>query len=274
MSRKKICRHPSIQRRRWTRYPWKLSAESPAARSSSTNAERHPFAWSFWLVWMSSVIERRLNPPTERSASRRNTAPLPTKNAPPQRVAAALDCVVEEVGLVRHRLAPAEGALEDVGVVEVVRRLDDAHPRVAEVRHGPLEEARLRDVVGVEDHDELAGRDLERRVEVARLGVAPRAGQVARAVLGGEPRDLLAVRVVAHVDCLARPPERGAGGERPVEEFERLGVDSDEDVHRRGGLVGPERLRRGAAPPRDPDLHGEQRDGRERVAAPPRARTG
>jgi hypothetical protein len=33
---------------------------------------------------MSSVMESRLNPPTESMAARRNTAPEPTKKEPPQ----------------------------------------------------------------------------------------------------------------------------------------------------------------------------------------------
>ena len=78
-----------------------------------------------------------------------------------------MDDAVEELLLVEElqvlvALEPglASLVLEGLDVVEVLRRLDDRHAGVGEVSKGAKEEAGHRDVVGVEDGDEVGIDDI------------------------------------------------------------------------------------------------------------------
>ena len=222
----------------------------------STKTERQPAACRCWLVWMSSVIESSWKPPIASSAARRNTAPLPTKNAPPQASRPRLDAVVEQVLLVRDAARDAERALEDVGVAEVVRCLHEADVRVPEPRDGLLEERGRRDVIGVEDRRRARPASARARGSGCRpwRACAARAGN-ARRSRSASSSHRVAVTVVEHVDLGARVTHRARGDERLLEDLERLPEDRDQHVDartvvRRCGTRALARARRSPPAPR------------------------
>jgi len=151
---------------------------------------------------------------------------------------------------------------EGLEVVEVLRRLDQGDPRIVEVAEGVHQEVRRRDVVGVEDTDEVGLDDAEGVVQVARLGMfVGRAREVLRTEVGGQSRDLGPVTVVEHPG-LMRDAHRHGRGDGRGEHLEALvvGRDQDRDPGRRGRDIV-----RGGPAVDIPQREGEQRETNERV---------
>ena len=105
----------------------------------------------------------------------------------------ALDRGVEHLDLARHLPEHAQIVLDRVGIAEEVRRLDQEQALVAEeVGNRVLQDVLGRDVVGVEDEDQVARGARQRGVEVAGLGVlVARPRHVDAAELGAECLQLL-----------------------------------------------------------------------------------
>src|SRR5205814_1807957 len=70
----------------------------------------------------------------------------------------------------QRRLAPEWVAGWDIE--EPLRCLDERHVRILEVADGPIEDLRPRNLVGVQDHAELAARLKQSVVQIAGLRVA------------------------------------------------------------------------------------------------------
>lgn len=121
--------------------------------------------------------------------------------------------------------------LKRVVVGEIVRRLNDGHLGIVEVTDRRSEDVRLRDVVGVEDQQQLAVQDLEGVVDVPGLGMAVvGARQVAGAGVLGQTPDGLTTTVVEH------PGDVGVGDtcatqERGLQHVETLVVRADDHIH-------------------------------------------
>jgi hypothetical protein len=81
-------------------------------------------------------------------------------------VPARLGDVVEHVLFVRDVLATAETVLEQIRVVEVMRRLHLRDLVVTEVPQRLVQEAAYRHVIGIEGDDEVAARLPERVIEI------------------------------------------------------------------------------------------------------------
>ena len=190
-------------------------------------------------MWKSSAIVSVATPPISSSAcaadQRRRAAPVGGAVA----VLAGADDAVEE----RLLVAADRVVLGRVVIEEVVRGLDDGHPLVVEVADQRVERVRHRDVVGVEDEDQIARGARQRGVDVAGLGVrVVGAGHVARA---GEPRELLHLRAATVVEQVGgvRVGERAAAGERGEHDLGGLVVGADVDVDARRGDRRPLRRR-------------------------------
>ena len=149
---------------------------------------------------MSSVIESIWKPPTDSSALRRKTAPLPTKNAPPQVSRAGWMPRLNSAASFGMRPSSRNARWKMSGLRKTCGVWTTPTSRLPNQGTVSWRNERDRDVVGVEDRDEIALRLLERRVQVARLGVLARPAQVLRAVPLREIAHLVAVAVVEHVD--------------------------------------------------------------------------
>ena len=161
------------------------------------------------------------------SHSENRAGPAPERRAPA--VLAGLEHAIEEGLLVEARLALARCVLEGVGVVELLGRLDEGEPLILEIAERPHEELVRRDVVGVEDRDEVGVDLLEGMVHVAGLGMlVSRPGQVARAQGSRQARDLGSVAIVED-PCLVIESHRNSGGDRWREDVGRLVVGRYED---------------------------------------------
>jgi len=197
--------------------------------------------------------------------------PAPERAAPA--VLAGLQDAVEEGLLVEAFRAGTVGigqrpgratalVFEGLEVVEVLRRLDQGDPRIVEVAEGVHQEVRRRDVIGVEDPDEVGVDLAEGVVQVARLGMfVGRAREVLRTEVGGQSRDLGPVTVVEHPG-LMRDAHRHGRGDGRGEHLEALvvGRDQDRDPGRRGRDIV-----RGGPAVDIPQREGEQRETDERV---------
>ena len=205
--------------------------------------------------------------------------PAPERAAPA--VLAGLQDAIEEGLLVEPLRACAVGigqragrasalVFEGLVVVEVLGGLDQGDPRIVEVAEGVHQEVRRRDVVGVEDTDDVGVDDPEGMVQVARLGMfVGRAREVVRTKVRCQPRDLRSVTVVehpglvrdAHGDC------RGDGRCEHLEAFV-VGRHQDRDPGRRGRDVVrggpaadvPQREREQQEPEERMDFENEERD--------------
>ncbi len=164
----------------------------------------------------------------------------PAGSAPERRapaVLAGLKNPVEERLLVEALVAIARGVFERLGVVEILRRLDESDGRIVEVAERPYEKLGRRDVVGVEDCHEVGLDLLEGVVDVAGLGVVVcRAAQVAGAQRCSEACDLRSVAVVEHPG-LVLDLHRHGGGDRRGEDVNRLVVGRNENGDAPGGMA-------------------------------------
>ena len=165
-------------------------------------------------------------------------------------VVALLDEVVEERLFRRDLVLEVEVSLEGIGVVEVVRGLDQGRVLVVEEEaHGGLQEAAHGHVIGVEDGDELAVTDHHGVVDIAGLGaLVVGSGDVAAAQLLAELLHLGATAIVEDVDLFERELLGGAvleGAHPDARVVDAEGTDDratydvgvfvvggDEDVHR------------------------------------------
>src|SRR5256714_5083541 len=105
---------------------------------------------------------------------------------------------------------------ERIGIVEVLRRLNERDSRVAEVAKQTVEDVRQRDVVRVELENELAARESDGMVEVTRFGVrvsfTPDVFDPQRL---GHRLDLFALAVVEHVGAVRILDRAGSNGSAP-----------------------------------------------------------
>ena len=163
--------------------------------------------------------------PAEHGA--RSTVEARVVDVPPR-----LDDVVEHVLFVRDVLADVQAILEQVGVVEVVRRLDLGHLRVAEESHGFQQECPHRYMVGVEGDHQIRRGVGQAVVEIARLraGVVL-AAQVVGAEAPAEFLDFRPVTVIEDHDPLALVVHGLAADDGAVENLRFLVVSGDEDIH-------------------------------------------
>ena len=149
-------------------------------------------------------------------------------------VVAVLDEAVEQLAFVRHCAEGIEVLLERIGREEVVRQLHHAELGLAvEPAQCDLHERPRRDVVAVEDGDELTAGVLQRGVDVAGLGVlVVGAGDVRDTDRLAEHAELFAPPVVQHedVDLVARPVDGLRGKHRRAHHRQWLVVGRDEDV--------------------------------------------
>ena len=148
-------------------------------------------------------------------------------------IALGLDAVVEHVLLVRHPAARAKRVLEHVRVAEMVGRLDEAHPGIDEVGNGLFEEIRRRDVIRIEDGDQLAIGLRDRMIEVAGLRVLFRSFPVGRSPPPCELAHGIAMTVVEDVDTDVRMAHRARRDEGPLEDLEGLLEDRNHHVDAR-----------------------------------------
>jgi hypothetical protein len=168
----------------------------------------------------------------QRCAPQHRAAAAEERGVP--QVVAVLHQAVEQLGLVGHDAEGLQVALDRVGRVEEVRRLQHRQLQVAqEGAHRHLQERARGHVVAVEDRDELAIRARQRRVEVAGLGMqVVAAGEVAHAAGLAELPELLAAAVVEQVDpqLVDRPVHRLGRQHRAAHHIQRLVVGRNEDV--------------------------------------------
>ena len=142
--------------------------------------------------------------------------------------------------LEEHALIVAAGleVLERVLVAEVVGRLDQRHRVVLEVADRGVEDVGLRDVVGVEDEDQLPVGVAQGVVDVAGLGVLVGApGQITRSEPTGQAGDLVTVAVVEDPGGMGigDPIAAHQGG---PEDVQPLVVGADEDIDGRPSFDG------------------------------------
>ena len=121
----------------------------------------------------------------------------------------------------------------------MLRRLHNADRRVAEERHRPLEKARSRHEVGVENGDEF-GRIWKRReepervVDIAGLGVpVVGPGHVSTAKPSTQIFEPIAPAVVEHPDAEIRIVDRHCADDRPFENRPLFVVRADQDIDER-----------------------------------------
>ena len=219
-------RFPRAQRSRWSRKVARSWGASP---------------WTKRLVVVAGVPALAVEPdggvevlghrlggdpadPLQRLAADDGGGPAP--EGPVVAVLARHDHLEEHALIVAARLE----MLERVVVAEVVGRLDQRHRRIVEVADGGVEDVGLRDVVGVEDQDQLTVGVAEGVVDVAGLGVlVGRPGQIAGPEPSGQPGHLLTATVVED------PGGMGIGDpvaahQRGPEDVQALVVGADEDV--------------------------------------------
>ena len=186
----------------------------------------------------------------EGGAAEHRAAPAEERRVPV--ILAALDHP-EEQRLLGPDHAPLARAAVLVGVevVEVLRRLHERDVRVLQVADGLGQELARRRVIRVEHGEELRGREQQRVVEVARLGVGvDAAGDVPATELGGELAHLRAIAVVEQPG-LVRMVHVACGEQRPPDHLDRLVEGGDEDVDR------APRARRWRRPHGQPPAHEE-----------------
>ncbi len=149
-------------------------------------------------------------------------------------VVAILHDSVEEFALVGDLAEEVEIALEGIGGIEVVGRLQHAQFGVAqEPAEGDLQEAAGGDVVTVEDGDIGCVETRKGGVDVAGLGVlVVVARHVANAGLFGESAELFAFAVVEDVDVelVGWPVDIHRGESGVLHDAERLVVGGDEEI--------------------------------------------
>ena len=146
-------------------------------------------------------------------------------------VLAALDDAEEERLLGPHRATRAAPAvLKRIEVVEVLRRLHEAHLRVREIAQRLGQKVAPRCVIGIEDRDQLAAAVGQRMVQVARLGVlVVGARQVFAAKLPGQRAHLRAAPVVEQPGFV-RVVHRPRGEQRLAHQLDRFVVGRHEYV--------------------------------------------
>jgi hypothetical protein len=152
---------------------------------------------------------------------------------------------------------------ERIRVVEILRRLNEAHLRIVEVTQQPMDDVRQRHVVGVELQNEIRRRHRDRVIQVAgfRVRVADPA-DVADAELFRQLAQIVPLAVVEDVRAV-RIADRARPDRRAPHDLERLVVDRDEDVD-----VTPGRRRRRLPIRQVPRVRDEQ----ERADQTPRLR--
>ena len=156
-------------------------------------------------------------------------------------VVAVLDEAVEELALVRHLVENLQVPLHRVGGIEEVGRLQQAEVVVVQEPADRVEQkVARRDVVAVEDGDQITTGLRQRVVDVAGLGaLAALALDVFGARFIGEFGERLAAAVVQQIDVelVPRPVEieRRQHGRR--HHVQRFVVGGDEDIDGRPLLV-------------------------------------
>ena len=152
-------------------------------------------------------------------------------------VVAVLNQTIEQIALVGHAAESAQISLKGIRREEVVRRLQHGATGVAqEPTHGRRQERAHRDMVAVEYGDELAVRDRQGVIEIARLGVCVvAANHVFGTATRGEFAKLWAAAVIEYVDpeLVCRPIEVQRGEHRRLHDLQRFVVAGHEDVDRR-----------------------------------------
>ncbi len=147
-----------------------------------------------------------------------------------------LQQAVEHIAFGRYAAAGGEVPLERIGRVEVMRRLHHRHFLIPhQPAHGQLQESADRDVVAVENGDELAAGHRHRVVEVARFGVlVVGARDVADTGLRREATELLALAVVEDIDAklVGRVIERAAGKNGRPHDRQRFVIGRNIDIDR------------------------------------------
>ncbi len=126
--------------------------------------------------------------------------------------------------------------LEAGDVVEVLRRLDERDALVGEVAERGAQEVGSRDMVGIEEGQDLGVDHAKRVIHVARLGVLMgRTCEIARAQRGRELGDLRPLTVVEHPGLVLRL-ERDRRRDRRHQDLGALvvGRDQHRDTRERG----------------------------------------
>ncbi len=156
-------------------------------------------------------------------------------------VVAVLQQAVEQLAFVGHAAEVAQVAFERIGREEVVRGLHHRHLLVVqEPAHRHLQERAGRHVVAVEDRHVLATGLLQRRIDVAGLGVVVvGTGDVLHPDFFAERAELIAAAVIEQVDVelVGRPVQHGRGEHGGTHHRKRLVIGGDQYVHAR-----PQRL--------------------------------
>mgnify|MGYP003694522869 CR=1 FL=1 len=115
-------------------------------------------------VCASSVTVSTATPPIASSAGAPHHRARAAEQARVPQIVAVLDQAVEQLAFIGNASKLPEIALERIGRIEMVRRLDEAEPRIAaEPAERHLQERAGRDVIRVEDGDVLGGRAREAR---------------------------------------------------------------------------------------------------------------
>ena len=158
----------------------------------------------------------------------------PAEEAGVPEVVAVLDQAVKERTLVRHTPEGAQVALEGVCGEEVMRCLDQCTARIGKHgAHRQLQERAHRQVIAVEDGNEVRAGPGQGLVEISRLGM-PVVGpvEVPDAHFGGEFPQAVAVSVVKQMDVQPiRWPVKVLGRQhRGPDHRERFVVGRDVDV--------------------------------------------
>ena len=152
-------------------------------------------------------------------------------------VVALLDQTVEQLVLAGHLMAHAQIALERIRGIEMVRRLDQSQVVVDEetaCRH--LQKAASRDMITVEDADQLTLGQRHGVVEIAGLGVMivfP--GDVAHPGGSGERGKRIPPTVVQQIDpqLVTRVIQVLRRQHRVLDDLQALVVGRDIDIHAR-----------------------------------------
>ncbi|MDR6229266.1 hypothetical protein QE444_001623 [Pseudomonas sp. SORGH_AS199] len=169
-------------------------------------------------------------------------------------VVAILHQAVEQLALVGHGAKGLEILLEGIRGKEEVRGLQHGQLRVLEEpAQADLQEGTRRHVVGIEDGDVFAVGDLQRRIEIAGLGMlVVLAHQVGDAGGRAEVAEVLATAVVEHVhpQLVAWPVDGLGRQDRQLHDAQGFVVGGDENVHGGpGGRISRQRDRGAAQRP-------------------------
>ncbi len=150
-------------------------------------------------------------------------------------IISVLHDAVEQLALVGHAVEGVQVALERIGREKNVRRLQHHQVGVLEEpAHAHLQEGARGDVVAVKDGDVFGMRDLERRIDVARLGVVVVVThQIAHVELGTEVAKLRPAAVVEHVNVqpVGRPVHAHGRENRLTHDPQGLVVGGNEHIH-------------------------------------------